>query len=128
MTVRDADRDRVRKRALLLVGTLAGVLVLAGLLPWVTGADPTIRFLALPLLLAGLMVTGLAVRFAKVRRERPMTPVTPVERGCEGCVCGLSKDGCATTATTGAVGPADAGAPTARATDGATAAETADAS
>jgi uncharacterized membrane protein YccC len=98
VTVRDADRDRVRRRALRLVGTLAGVLVLAGVLPWVTGADSTIRFLALPLLLAGLMATGLAIRFAKVRRARPMTPVTPVERGCDGCACGLSKDGCGTAA------------------------------
>lgn len=97
MTVRDADRERVRQRALLLVGTLAGVLVLAGVLPWVTGGDSTIRFLALPLLVAGLMTTGLAVRFARARRS---TPVTPVERGCEGCVCGLSKDGCGTAAKT----------------------------
>jgi hypothetical protein len=107
VTVRDAGRERVRRRALLLVGTLAGVLVLAGLLPWVTGGDSTIRFLALPLLLAGLMVTGLAIRFAVAR---PPTPVTPVERGCDGCACGLSAGGCATTdATATTDGTAGAG-------------------
>ncbi len=102
--MRDAGRDRVRRRALLLVGTLAGVLVLAGLLPWVTGGDSTIRFLALPLLLAGLMVTGLAIRFAVARRP---TPVTPVERGCDGCVCGLSAGGCTTDATTATTATTD---------------------
>jgi hypothetical protein len=79
------DRERVRRRLVLVVGTLAGLLVLAGVLPWVTGGDSTIRFLALPMLLAGLMVSGAAIRIATVRRP---TPVTPVERTCDGCCCG----------------------------------------
>src|SRR5918993_108971 len=79
------DRERVRRRLVLVVGTLAGLLVLAGVLPWVTGGDSTIRFLALPMLLAGLMVSGAAIRIATVRRP---TPVTPVERTCDGCSCG----------------------------------------
>jgi hypothetical protein len=89
VTVRDAERTR--RRAVLLLCGLAGALLLAGLLPWMTGGETTIRMLALPLLLAGLLVTGAAVRVAVVRRP---TPVTPVERTCDGCVCGAS-GGCA---------------------------------
>jgi hypothetical protein len=88
VTVRDTDR--VRRRAVLLLGGLAGTLVLAGLLPWLTGGETTIRMLALPLLLAGLLVTGAAIRIAVVRRP---APVTPVERSCDGCSCGAG--GCA---------------------------------
>ena len=88
MTVRDVDR--ARRRAVLLLGGLAGSLVLAGLLPWVTGGETTIRMLALPLLLAGVLTTGAAIRVAVVRRP---TPVTPVERTCDGCSCGAG--GCA---------------------------------
>jgi hypothetical protein len=83
VTVRDVDR--VRRRAVLLLGGLAAAMLLAGLLPWVTGGDTTIRLLALPLLLAGLMVAGAAMRVVVVRRP---APVTPVERGCAGCTCG----------------------------------------
>lgn len=90
MTVRDADR--VRRRAVLLLGVLAATLLLAGLLPWVTGGESTIRMLALPMLLAGLLVAGAAVRVAVFRRPAPSAP--PVERGCDGCVCGGG--GCAT--------------------------------
>ncbi|MFL6131127.1 MAG: hypothetical protein ACJ73E_18960 [Mycobacteriales bacterium] len=92
MTVREADR--VRRRAVLLVGTLAAALLLAGLLPWVTGGETTIRMLALPMLLAGLLVTGAATRIAVVRRP---APVSPVERRCDGCTCGAG--GCAAPGT-----------------------------
>jgi hypothetical protein len=37
-------------------------MLLAGVLPWATGGESTIRFLALPLLLAGLMVLGVTLR------------------------------------------------------------------
>jgi hypothetical protein len=84
------DADRLRRRAVLLLGGLAGALVLAGLLPWLTGGDTTIRMLALPMLLAGLLVTGATIRVAVVRRP---PPATLVERTCEGCSCGAG--GCA---------------------------------
>ena len=100
MTVREADQ--ARRRAVLLLGVLAGTLVLAGLLPWVTGAETIVRMFALPMLLAGLLVTGAAIRVAVVRRPEP---ATLVERTCEGCACGAG--GCATAL---GAGPADAGA------------------
>lgn len=75
----------MRRRAVLLIGTLAAALLLAGVLPWVTGGETTIRMLALPMLLAGFVVAGAAVRIAVVRRP---TAVTPVERPCDGCTCG----------------------------------------
>jgi hypothetical protein len=72
-----------------MLAALAGAMLLAGVLPWVTGGDATIRFLALPLLLAGLMVLGATLRvWAAGRRPAPSAP--PVERGCDGCVCGLN--------------------------------------
>jgi hypothetical protein len=76
-----------------MLGALAAALVLAGVLPWVTGGDATIRFLALPLLLAGLMVLGATLR-VWVAGRKPAPSAPPVERGCDGCVCGLD-GGCA---------------------------------
>jgi len=85
--------DRARRRAVLMLSALAGAMLLAGVLPWVTGGESTIRFLALPLLLAGLMVLGATLRvWAAGRRPDPSAP--PVERGCDGCVCG-QQGGCA---------------------------------
>ena len=84
---------KARQRAVRMLGALAAALVLAGALPWVTRGDSTIRLLALPLLLAGLMVLGATLRvWAAGRRPAPSAP--PVERGCDGCVCGLD-GGCA---------------------------------
>jgi hypothetical protein len=84
--------DRARRRAVLMLSALAGAMLLAGVLPWATGGESTIRFLALPLLLAGLMVLGVTLRvWAAGRRPAPSAP--PVERGCDGCVCGL-QGGC----------------------------------
>jgi hypothetical protein len=84
--------DRARRRAVLMLSALAGVMLLAGVLPWVTGGDSTVRFLALPLLLAGLMVLGATLRVWAAGR-RPVSPAPPVGRGCDGCVCGL-QGGC----------------------------------
>ena len=85
--------DRARRRAVLMLSALAGAMVLAGVLPWATGGESTIRFLALPLLLSGLMVLGVTLRvWAAGRRPAPSAP--PVERGCDGCVCG-QHGGCA---------------------------------
>ena len=94
MTVRDVDR--VRRRAVLLLG-LAAMLLLAGLLPWVTGGETTVRMLALPLLLAGLLAAGAAVRIAVARRPAPL-----VERTCDGCTCGAG--GCAALGADAATG------------------------
>lgn len=78
-----------------LLGVLAAALLLAGLLPWVTWGELTIRLLALPLLLAGLVVAGSALRVRAAGRRTPSAP--PVERGCEGCACGIA-DSCDTKA------------------------------
>lgn len=78
-----------------LLGALAATLLLAGLLPWVTWGELGIRLLALPMLLAGLVVAGTALRVRAAGRRVPSAP--PVERGCAGCVCGL-KNGCDTAA------------------------------
>jgi hypothetical protein len=95
-----------RRRAVRMLGALAGVLLLAGLLPWVTGGELVLRLLALPLLLAGLMVLGAALRVrAAVRAPAPSAP--PVERGCDGCVCGIS-GGCGVAGPAGAQEPAPA--------------------
>ena len=104
MTARDADQ--ARRRAALLLGGLAGMLVLAGLLPWVTGGETLIRLLALPLLLAGLLVSGAAIRVAVVRRP---TPVTPVERTCDGCDCGAGRCAAAGSAGQPPMAPGPAG-------------------
>jgi hypothetical protein len=71
-----------------MLGALAGVLLLAGVLPWVTGGEWAIRLLALPLVLAGLLVLGATLRVRAAGRVTPSAP--PVERGCDGCACGIS--------------------------------------
>jgi hypothetical protein len=90
--VTDVQAARVRRRAVLLLGVLAATLVLAGLLPWLTGGELTVRLFGLPLLLAGRMVTGATLRGATARRRAPSAPL--VERRCDGCVCGTG-GGCA---------------------------------
>jgi hypothetical protein len=71
-----------------MLGALAGVLLLAGVLPGVTGGEWVIRLLALPLVLAGLLALGATLR---VRAAGAVTPsAAPVERGCDGCACGIS--------------------------------------
>ena len=85
---------------MLILSALAGAMLLAGVLPWVTGGESTIRFLALPLLLAGLMVLGVTLR-VWVAGRRPAPSAPPVERGCDGCVCGR-QGGCATAEQPGA--------------------------
>jgi hypothetical protein len=84
---------QARRRAVRNLGALAGVLLLAGVLPWVTGGETAIRLLALPLLLAGLLVLGVTLRVhAAAKAPAPSAP--PLERGCDGCACGIS-DSCA---------------------------------
>ena len=78
-----------RRRAVRMLGALAGVLLLAGVLPWVTGGEWTIRLLALPLLLAGLLVLGATLR-VHAARKAPAPSAPPLERGCDGCACGVS--------------------------------------
>jgi hypothetical protein len=74
-----------RRRAVRMLGALAGVLLLAGVLPWVTGGETVLRVLAVGLLLAGLMVLGALLRI----RSAPAPSAPPVERGCDGCACGI---------------------------------------
>jgi hypothetical protein len=84
---------QARRRAVRMLGALAAAMLLAGVLPWVTGGEATIRFLALPLFIAGLLVLGATLRVnAAARKPAPSAP--PFERGCDGCVCGL-EGGCA---------------------------------
>ena len=87
------DGRRVRRRATVRLGVLAAVLLLAGLLPWVTAGPLSARLVALPLLLAGALLVVLTARVGtmvpQLRRSAP-----PVERRCDGCVCGTT-GGCA---------------------------------
>ncbi len=84
---------RARRRAVLRLGLLAGVLLLAGGLPWVTAGPLPARLIALPLLVAGLLVAAVTVKLRSILpRVRPAAQL--VERRCEGCVCGIER-GCA---------------------------------
>jgi hypothetical protein len=90
-----------------MLAALAAVLLVAGVLPWATGGETIIRLMGLPLFLAGLMVLGVTLRvWYAGRRAAPSAP--PVERGCDGCVCGLD-GGCAaeTARTAGSARPAE---------------------
>ncbi len=84
-----------RRRAVRMLGILAAALLVAGLLPWVTWGALQIRLLALPMVLAGLVVAGAALRVRAAGRRVPSAP--PVERGCDGCACGIER-GCDTKA------------------------------
>ena len=87
------EAGRARRRAVVRLGVLAAALLVAGLLPWVTMGPLPVRLVALPLLLAGALVAVVAVRVRTVlARPRPSAP--PVERRCDGCVCGTG-GGCA---------------------------------
>ena len=80
--VTTADGTMVRRAARRL-GVLAAVLLVAGLLPWVTGGSLGVRLVALPLLLAGAGVATMAVRVrALVPQADPAYPAPLVERGC----------------------------------------------
>lgn len=77
--------SRALRRATTRLGLLAAVLLVAGLLPWLTAGPLGVRLVALPMLLAGLGVAAVALR---VRRVVPAAPAPLVERGCDGCACG----------------------------------------
>ena len=98
------DAGRARRRATVRLAVLAAVLLLAGLLPWLTAGPAAARLVALPLLLAGVLVAVAAVRVRTALVARPSAP--PVERRCDGCVCGTS-GGCA--ALSGGPGASAAG-------------------
>lgn len=85
-----------RRRLVTRLGALSAVLLVAGVLPWATWGDLSIRLLALPMLLAGLLVAGLALRVHAAGRPAPAEQL-----GCGGCQCGGG--GCGTE-------PADADA------------------
>lgn len=92
MTAGVVDARLVVRRATLRLGALAAVLLVAGLLPWVTGGSTGARLVALPLLLAGAGVAavGLRVRSVLSRQAaaRAAYPAPLVERTCDGCACG----------------------------------------
>ncbi|CAA9276021.1 MAG: hypothetical protein AVDCRST_MAG41-3236 [uncultured Corynebacteriales bacterium] len=81
---------------MLILGALAAALLVAGLLPWLTGGETTIRMLALPMFLAGLLVSGVALRVHAAGRQAP--PARAAGLGCDGCMCGQQPAGCATPA------------------------------
>jgi len=96
------DANAVVRRATLRLGMLAAVLLVAGLLPWVTGGPTGARLVALPLLLAGLGVTALVLRVRSVLSRRATAAAYPaplVERTCDGCACGGGGCGSAAPAT-----------------------------
>jgi hypothetical protein len=98
--------DRARRRAVLMLATLAGSMLLAGVLPWATGAESTIRFLAVPMFLAGLMVLGVTLRvWAAGRRPAPAPLVEPA---CDGCICGRSGTCATDRLTDGSAAPSTA--------------------
>jgi hypothetical protein len=93
---------KVLRRAALRLGVLAAVLLVAGLLPWVTGGSLGVRLVALPLLLAGVGVATVAVRVRAVMpRADPAYPAPLVERSCDGCACGAGGCGSAAGQTAG---------------------------
>lgn len=100
------------RRATLRLGALAAVLLVAGLLPWVTGGTQGVRLVALPLLVAGLGVGAVALRVRSVLTRQAATAAYPaplVERGCDGCACGGGGCGSAGPTATASAGstPAD---------------------
>jgi hypothetical protein len=82
----------VRRRAMWRLGVLAAALLVAGGLPWVTAGPLAARLIALPLLLAGVLVSVVAVRVRPVApAPAPAAAPAPlVERRCDGCVCGVA--------------------------------------
>ena len=80
-----AEAARIRRRAVLRLGALAAALLVAGLLPWLTAGPLPARLLGLPLLVAGALV---ATATARVRPAAARPSAPPVERRCDGCVCG----------------------------------------
>jgi hypothetical protein len=88
------------RRATLRLGALAAVLLVAGVLPWVTGGSTGARLVALPLLVAGIGVTAVVLRVRSVLAQRAAVaaayPAPLVERGCDGCACGAG--GCGSVA------------------------------
>lgn len=71
---------------LILLGALAVLMLVAGLLPWLVGGTSAARALGTPLAVAGLLAG-----YAVLRTSRPPRPAPPRRRptgGCAGCVCG----------------------------------------
>ena len=88
------DLATVRRRVAVRLGLLGIVILLAGLLPWITWGALTTRLVALPLVLAGLACAGLAGRSWAV--ARPAAAAVGSDRsdrsdrpaGCGKCTCG----------------------------------------
>ena len=76
-----------------MLGALAAALLLAGAAALGDRRRVDDPVPGVPLLLAGLMVLGATLRVRAAGRT-PAPSAPPVERGCDGCVCGL-QGGCA---------------------------------
>ena len=88
-----------RRRSALVAGAFALVLLVAGLLPWVTPADSVIRFLAAFVVVAGLFAAFIAVGLVRSIRRVPVTRGTSARAGAAGgcgggCQCGRQDAGC----------------------------------
>src|SRR6266511_4442261 len=77
---------------LIMLGALAALLVLAGVLPWLTGGSGAARGFATPLLLVGLFAWYAALRAVRAEPAAPPRPATGRDAGpaggCGGCRCG----------------------------------------
>ena len=72
---------------LVMLGSLAVLLSLAGLLPWLAGGSGAARAFGTPLLLVGLFA-GYAVLRAGRSGPRQAAGTAAAAGGCGGCACG----------------------------------------
>jgi hypothetical protein len=81
---------------MIMLGALAVLLVLAGLLPWLVGGSGAARGFATPLLLVGVFAGYAVLRAGRTGPAAPRRPVSGPASGsasgstdrCGGCRCG----------------------------------------
>lgn len=84
-------RPHLRRRAIARVGLMAALLVVAGVLPWVSGGPLSVRLLALPLLAAGVFLGAAAFRLHRTLPPMPDAASADTRpAACAGCACGAS--------------------------------------
>ena len=82
---------------LVMLGTLAALLLAAGMLPWLAGGSAAARGFAAPLLLVGAFAGYAVVRAGRAPpagrpgRQRPAQGGQRPFTGCAGCVCGAGR-------------------------------------
>jgi len=75
----------VSRRGVLRLAALAGLLVLAGALPWITWGPLATRLVALPLLLVGALMAATCARLHTIRiTHSPRAAESPA---CATCTC-----------------------------------------